>query len=164
MDVLAIDWQSVFSPSTPLAEIVLRGSMVYLFLFIVMRVMRHQAGALNITDLLLVVLIADAAQNALGSDYKSVTEGAILVATIAAWDYLLDWIGFHFPKARRFIRPEPLPLIRDGVMLLHNMRRELITEEELLTQLHEQGVETPAQVRKCWLEGDGRVSVIRKED
>lgn len=160
--MLEIDWQSVFSPSTPIAEIILRGTLVYLFLFVVLRIMRHQAGALNITDLLLVVLIADAAQNAMGSDYKSVTEGAILVATIAAWDYVLDWLGFHFPKTRRFIRPEPLPLIRDGVMLRQNMRQQLITEEELMTQLREQGVDEVSKVIRCWLEGDGRISVIKK--
>lgn len=162
--MLQIDWSSVFTPATPVAEIMLRGTLVYLFLFAVLRLMRHQAGALNITDLLLVVLIADAAQNAMGSDYKSVTEGAILVATVAAWDYALDWLGFHFPKTRRFIRPEPLPLIRDGVMLRHNMRRQLITEEELMTQLHEQGVDQVSEVKRCWLEGDGRISVINKGD
>jgi uncharacterized membrane protein YcaP (DUF421 family) len=162
--MLEIDWISVFAPATPIAEVVLRGTLVYLFLFVVLRVMRHQAGALNITDLLLVVLIADAAQNAMGSAYTSVTEGAILVATIAAWDYALDWLGFHFPKTRRFIRPEPLPLIRDGVMLRRNMRQQLITEEELMTQLREQGVDRVGDVRRCWLEGDGRVSVIRKAE
>jgi uncharacterized membrane protein YcaP (DUF421 family) len=161
--MLDFDWQSVFSPELPLAEIVLRGTLVYLFLFVVLRLMRRQAGAFNITDLLLVVVIADAAQNAMGKDYKSVTEGALLVATMAAWDFVLDWLGFHFPKTRRFIRPEPLPLIQDGVLLRHNMRRALVTEEELMSQLREQGVQSLQQVKKCALEGDGRVSVIKKE-
>lgn len=162
--MLEIDWSSVFSPVLPVAEIVLRGSLVYLFLFVVLRVMRHQAGALNITDLLLVVLIADAAQNAMGKDYSSVTEGAVLVATIAAWDYTLDWMGFHFPKTRRFIHPQPLPLIQNGIIMRRNLRRELITEEELMTQLREQGVDKISEVRRCYLEADGRVSVIKKED
>lgn len=161
--MLELDWHSVFSPELPLAEIVLRGTLVYLFLFIVLRLMRHQAGALNITDLLLVVVIADAAQNAMGKDYRSVTEGALLVATMAAWDFAFDWLGYRFPKARRFFRPEPLPLIRDGVLLLRNMRKALVTEDELMTQLHEQGVQSPQQVKQCLLEGDGHISVIKKE-
>jgi uncharacterized membrane protein YcaP (DUF421 family) len=162
--MLGLDWHSVFSPELPLAEIVLRGTLVYLFLFIVLRLMRHQSGALNITDLLLVVVIADAAQNAMGKDYKSVTEGALLVATMAAWDFALDWMGYHFPKTRRFIRPVPLPLIQDGVLLRRNMRKALVTEDELLSQLREQGVQSPEQVKKCLLEGDGHISVIKKED
>jgi uncharacterized membrane protein YcaP (DUF421 family) len=161
--MLEFDWQSVFIPALPLAEIVLRGTLVYLFLFIVLRVMRREAGALNITDLLLVVVIADAAQNAMGRDYKSVTEGALLVGTMAAWDFALDWVGYHFPKARRFLRPQPLPLIRDGMLLRRNMRRALVTEDELMSALREQGVQSPAQVKKCVLEGDGHISVIKKE-
>jgi uncharacterized membrane protein YcaP (DUF421 family) len=159
-----LDWQTIFSPSTPIAEIVLRGTLVYLFLFVILRVMRHQAGALNITDLLLVVLIADAAQNAMGADYKSITEGVILVATIAAWDYVLDWLGFRFPKLRVLIQPQPLPLIQDGLMLKRNMRQELITEEELLSQLREQGIESVSEVKRCFLEGDGSMSVIKKKN
>jgi uncharacterized membrane protein YcaP (DUF421 family) len=163
MDMLNPDWQSVFIPAISIAEIVLRGTLVYLFLFIVLRVMRRQAGGLNITDLLLVVLIADAAQNAMGSEYKSVTEGVILVATIAAWDYALDWLGYRVPTLRRLIHPESLLLIRHGLMLRENMRRAMLTEQELLAQLREQGVESPGEVKRCALEGDGQLSVVKKK-
>ncbi|MDT5268253.1 MAG: hypothetical protein QOH49_439, partial [Acidobacteriota bacterium] len=95
--LLLIDWKAVFVPTVSLAEIVLRGTLVYLFLFFLMRVMRREAGALGISDLLVVVIIADAAQNAMSSEYKSVTEGAVLVSTIIAWDYALDWLGYRFP-------------------------------------------------------------------
>ncbi len=163
MDMLTPDWQSVFIPAISIAEIVLRGTLVYLFLFVVLRIMRRQAGGLNITDLLLVVLIADAAQNAMGSQYKSVTEGVILVATIAGWDYTLDWLGYRMPKLRRLIHPESLLLIQHGRLLRQNMRHALITEEELLAQLREQGVENPGEVKSCALEGDGQLSVVKKK-
>jgi uncharacterized membrane protein YcaP (DUF421 family) len=158
-----MDWHSILSPSIPIAEMVLRGSVVYLFLFVLLRVMRHQAGALNINDLLLVVLIADAAQNAMGHDYKSITEGIVLVGTIAAWDFALDWLGFRFPRLRSLIHPEPLLLIQNGKMLKRNMRKALVTEDELLSQLREQGVERIAEVKSCALEGDGQMSVIEQK-
>lgn len=158
-----VDWKAAFVPTVSVAEIVLRGSFVYLFLFFVLRVLRREAGAVGIPDLLVVVLVADAAQNAMASEYKSVTEGAILVATIAAWDYVLDWTGYKFPALRRLLRPSALPLVLDGRMLRHNMRRELITEEELRSQLREQGVENIEEVKRCSLEGDGHFSVIKKE-
>src|SRR5215510_9656083 len=110
---LQIDWRSVFFPSVGVAEIFLRGTIVYFFLFFILRLLRREAGAIGISDLLLVVLIADAAQNAMSSDYKSVTDGLILVSSIAFWDYFLDWLGYRFPSVRRFIRPPPLLLHKD---------------------------------------------------
>ena len=160
--LLQIDWNSVFVPTVSLGEVVLRGTFVYLLLFFVLRVLRREAGAVGISDLLVVVLIADAAQNAMSSEYKSITEGAVLVGTIVAWDYSLDWLGFRFPAVQRLLRPAPLPLVRDGRMLRRNMRQEMITAEELMSLLREQGVESVEEVKRCCLEGDGQVSVIRK--
>ena len=114
LSLVQIDWKSVFVPSLSILEIILRGSLIYLFLFIVLRVLRRGAGALGISDLLVVVLIADAAQNAMGSEYKSVTEGVILVLTIVGWDYLLDWLGFRIPALRPILRPRALVLVKDG--------------------------------------------------
>jgi uncharacterized membrane protein YcaP (DUF421 family) len=160
---LQIDWRSIFVPSVRVAEIFLRGTIVYLFLFFILRILRRESGAIGISDLLLIVLIADAAQNAMSSDYKSVTDGIILVSTIAFWDYLLDWIAYRFPSARRLLRPAPLLLIKDGRLQRRNMRREMITEEELMGRLREQGVENVEEVKKCYLEGDGSVSVIKRD-
>jgi uncharacterized membrane protein YcaP (DUF421 family) len=161
--LLHIDWKAAFVPTVSLLEIVLRGTVVYLLLFFVLRVLRREAGALGISDLLVVVLIADAAQNAMSSEYKSVTEGAVLVGTIITWDYTLDWLGYRFPALGRLLRPAPLPLVRDGRALRQNMRRELVSMEELMSQLREQGVEHLSEVKKCYLEGDGHISVIKKE-
>ncbi|MET0625237.1 MAG: YetF domain-containing protein [Pyrinomonadaceae bacterium] len=161
--IFRIDWNEVFVPTVSLAEIVLRGTFVYLMLFFVLRVLRREAGALGISDLLVVVLIADAAQNAMSSDYKSITEGAVLVGTIVAWDFFLDWLGYRFPAVQRLLRPAPLPLVKDGRMIRRNMRKEMITTEELMSQLREQGVESVEEVKVCRLEGDGHISVIKKD-
>jgi uncharacterized membrane protein YcaP (DUF421 family) len=161
--LLQIDWNSVFIPSLSLLEIFLRGTIVYLFLFFLMRILRRQAGAIGIPDLLLVVLIADAAQNAMSSEYKSITEGVVLVATIAFWDYFLDWLGYRFPKLRRLVRSSPLLLIKDGRIQKRNLRHEMITEEELMAEIRQQGLETVGEVAKSYLEGDGHISVIKKE-
>jgi uncharacterized membrane protein YcaP (DUF421 family) len=158
-----IDWQFAFVCSLHIGEIVLRGTIVYLFLFVLLRLLRRGAGAIGISDLLVVVLIADAAQNAMASEYKSITEGLILVTTIVVWDYFLDWLGYRFSPVRRLLRPSPLLLIKDGRILRRNLRREMISEEELLEQLREQGVETVGEVTKSYIEGDGHISVITKD-
>lgn len=99
-----VDWRALFLPSTPLLETFVRGSCVYLGLFILMRfVFRREAGAARISMLLLVVLLADAVQNAMTDDYTSVTDGLLLVATIMAWDYTLDWVASRVPHFCRTI-------------------------------------------------------------
>ncbi len=161
--LLQVDWDAMFRPTVSLLEIFLRGTLVYLFLFFLLRVLRRQAGALKISDLLVIVLIADAAQNAMASEYKSITEGALLVATIVFWDYFLDWLGYRFPAMERLLQPAAVPLIKNGRMLKRNMQQEMITTDELLGQLREQGIERVEDVKQCCIEGDGHISVIKKD-
>ena len=160
----SVDWARVFMPATPILEIVVRGSIMYLALFWLMRsILKRVASSISMADLLMVVVIADAAQNGMADDYRSVGDGIVLVMTIIFWNYTLDWLGYHFPAFQRFVHPPPLPLVKDGNMLRRNMRRELITEGELMSQIHEQGLSDLSQVQAAHMEGDGRISVIAKD-
>jgi uncharacterized membrane protein YcaP (DUF421 family) len=160
---MQIDWNSVFIPSLGIAEIVVRGTLMYLGLFIVLRFMaRRQAGHFGPADLLVIVLIADAAQNGLGKEYQSVTEGLVLVMTIVAWDYIIDWLTYRFPRLRRVLIPSSLTLIKDGRTVEKALRKEMLSMEELASQLRQQQVEDIAEVKLAKLEGDGRLSVIRR--
>ncbi|MGZ8143834.1 MAG: DUF421 domain-containing protein [Methylosarcina sp.] len=158
-----IDWKVFFMPSMNIGEIFLRGTIMYLFLFIVLRLLRREAGAIGISDLLVVVLIADAAQNAMANDYKSITEGIVLVSTLAFWDYFLDWLSYQYPAVQRLLRPPPLLLIKDGRIQRRNLRLEMITEEELMAKVREQGIEQVEEVKQSYIEGDGTISVIKKK-
>ena len=159
-----IDWQTILQPNISLIEIILRGSVMYLALFILLRViLKRQAGTLGMTDLLLITLLADASQNGMAGEYKSLPEGIVLVATIIFWNYALDWLSFKSPRFRRLIEPPPLPLIKDGQLLRRNMRRELISEADLMSQLREQGVSEVSKVKEAYIERDGRISVIERE-
>jgi uncharacterized membrane protein YcaP (DUF421 family) len=155
------DWAQVLLPHTPLLEIVVRGSIVYLALFLILRFgIRRQVGEMGITDLLVVVLIADASQNAMSASYTSVADGLILVAVIAFWAFIIDWLSFHSAAFARFARPRPRTLVYRGRLLLRNMERELISRDELDSMLREQGVDDVSQVREARMESDGRLSVI----
>jgi uncharacterized membrane protein YcaP (DUF421 family) len=57
---------------------------------------RRQTGGLSTPDVLLVILLADAAQNGMADQYRSVTEGVMLVGTIIFWNFAIDWLGFIF--------------------------------------------------------------------
>ncbi|NUT34902.1 MAG: DUF421 domain-containing protein [Hamadaea sp.] len=158
-----MDWRELFVPQVSPLEIIVRGSIMYLALFTLMRVVqKREAGATSVSDLLVVVLIADAAQNGMSGQYVSITNGLLLVLVIVGWSYLLDRAAYHWPWARRLLRPQPLRLVREGRMLKQNMRRELMTAEELRSQLREQGVDDLAEVKEAWMEPDGRLSVIQR--
>lgn len=157
----SVDWHKMFALDTPLLEIFLRGTIIYLALVVLLRViLKRQSGTMSVTDLLLVVLIADAAQNGMANDYHSVPAGILLVATIIGWNFLLDWLGFHFEPIHRLLIPPALPLVEQGRILRRNMKQELVTEEELMTQLRQQGVEDVRQVKVARMESDGRISVV----
>lgn len=146
------------------AEIILRGTAMYWFLFALFRfVMRRDLGSTTVADILLLVLIADAAQNGMAGNYESIADGMLLVATIAAWNYLLDWSSYHIPALRRVLEARPLLLVRDGVMLRANMRRELITVDELKVKLREQGVTRLSEIEAAFMENDGEISLVRKD-
>lgn len=160
-----IDWQEIFVPTHPISEIILRGTLTYIMLFLILRfLLKRQSGVIGIADLLVIVLIADAAQNAMASEYKSITEGGILILTIVFWNYAVDWLGYRFPALQRLTRPAPLLLIKDGKMIYRNMRQEMITTEELDSQLRQQGIDHCSKVRRAYIEGDGSISIIRSDD
>ncbi|MDP3909205.1 MAG: DUF421 domain-containing protein [Gemmatimonadales bacterium] len=160
---LAIDWRAMFVPTQSLLELVLRGSIMYLLILAALRVFRREAGALSIPDLLVVVLVADAAQNALSAEYHSITEGTVLVATIFLWNYALDWLSFRSRAVYRLLHPAPLPLIENGRLQRRNMRQELLTMDDLESQLRQHGIENLADVKLCHIETDGHLSVITYE-
>ena len=159
-----IDWHTLFTPTVSLLELVFRGSVVYLTVLIALRLFRREAGALSTADLLVVVLVADAAQNAMASEYHSITEGFVLVVTIFAWNYILDWLGYRHPWIHRLLHPAPLLLVKDTRIQRHNLRAEMLTVDDLKEQLREQGVEKLAQVKRAYLEADGRLSVLKYDD
>ena len=163
MDLLSGFDKNDFLLSTSVGVIVVRGTIVYLSLIALLRfVLKREAGSLGIADLLVVVLLGDAAQNAMAGECKSVADGLVLIGTIILWAYTLDWLSYRFPSWERILSPPALVLVKDGKMLRRNMRREFVSEDELMSQIRQQGLEDLTEVRKAYIEGDGRISVIKR--
>ena len=159
-----IDWQELLIPSKSVLEIIIRGTMVYLFLFIAMRFLpRRTIGAMGPSDLLVIVLIADAVQHAMANNYESVTEGLILAVTIFGWATLIDWLDHRFPEWH-IAEAKPLRIVANGKLLRKNMERQQITEQEVLAQLRQHGLDSPEKVVSAYLEGDGHMSVITRSE
>lgn len=144
-------------------ELVLRGSAMYWFLFLLFRfVLRRDTGSIAVADILLLVLIADASQNAMAGGYTTLAEGFVLVLTLIGWNWLMDWASFRWPAVRRFVEPPPVVLVRHGRLMRHNMKRELVSVPELMASLREQGIAKLADVKVARMEPDGGISVIKE--
>lgn len=150
----------MFVPTESVLEVIIRGTIMYIGMFALLRVFRRQAGAIGIADLLVIVVIADAAQNGMAGESKSITEALLLIATIVTWDWIFDWLGFRSPFWKRILEPSPLVLIENGKIVKENLAAELLTEEDLLGRLREQGVDDISLVKKCFLESNGEFSVL----
>ena len=161
--VWAVDWHGLVAPTHSLFEMVIRGTVMYFIIFGLMRVvMKRQSGGIGTTDVLVVVLLAEVAGNGFSADYRSMTEGAVLVGTVLFWSYSIEWLAHRFAFLERLLRPQTVLLVEDGRMLRKNMRAELVTQEELMAQMRENGVEDIEEVKRACMEADGTISVITK--
>lgn len=165
MDIYPLDLAGIFSLTVSPLELMLRGSLMYWFLFVVLRfVLRRDVGSLGISDFLFVVILGDAAQSGMIGDATSATDAMVLLATLVFWSYMLDLMSFRFPLAQRFTSAPRLCLVRDGKLMRRNMRRELITDEELHAKIRQEGVEDIAAVKRMYLEADSEMSLIRNDE
>jgi len=107
------DLNGVLSFTVSPLQLMLRGTLIYWFLFVVLRfVLRRDIGTLGLSDFLFVAILGDAAQNAMIGSATSTTDGMVLIATLVFWSYLLDFLSFHFPAVRRFTSAQRICLPR----------------------------------------------------
>ena len=155
-----VNWSQLFVPNGSLIELVIRGSVVYLIALVFMRILRRGSGITR-ADLLFITFIADASQNGMAGNYQSITEAVVLVGTIFGWNWLLDWLSYRSEAVHRLLEPPPILVVHAGKPLFRALRSELLSIEDLMEQLREQGVEDLALVKRCYVEADGKLSVIR---
>ena len=162
MTILGVDLGAVFIPDENLFEIVLRGLLMYFAIIVLLRVLlRGRVGSTSLPDLLVLVLIADAAQNAISADYHSWTAGLVLVGTIVGASSSLDWLARRVPVIDRLVNTERKRLIVNGRIIRKTLDQESMTEDELMAQLHLNGVDDVRAVKAAYLEPNGEVSVIK---
>jgi len=159
-----VQWNKLFILTTSPFELFIRGSIVYLFILVAMRALRREPGTVGIADLLMVVLIADASQNAMAGEYYSILDGLILVLTIVFWNYFMDWLTVRSKTIERFTFPAPVPLFENRTMNQTNMRKQFVTQDQLMSLLREHGIDDLEDVKAVFIEGSGHVSVIPNSD
>jgi len=159
-----MDWSHLFALTLSPLELVLRGTLLYWFLFVVFRfVLRRDAGSMGVTDFLFVVLIGDAAQNGMIGEGTSSADSMLLIATLVGWNLLLNALAFRSPAFERFAMGRRQCLFKNGRLQRRQMRREFITAEELKEKIHQEGLKDFDGVELIYLEASGEVTVIPKQ-
>lgn len=155
------DLAELFAFEAGIVEMVIRGTAIYWTILVLLRVAgRREIGSLGTADILILVLVADAAGDALTGGSPSVSDGMAVVATIIVWSVLLDRLAYYSPLVHRLLEPDRICLIRDGRIQRAGLRSEQISRGELMEQLRLKGVESIDDVKRAYLEANGQFSVI----
>ena len=163
MSFMPDDWPGIFQPETALLELMARGSALYFGILILMRLMpRRTGGQLATMDLIFVVLIAGAGTHALNV-YTSVADAIFVIATLMGWNYVINALSYRVRFIERLVSAPPLQIVRDGQLLRRNMRSEWVTEEELMSHLRELDIDDIKDVKAAYVEGEGKVTAVRRE-
>lgn len=163
MEWLPDNWDEVWTLETPVLELVARGALIYLGIMVLLRVMpRRTGGELTTTDLIVILLVAESATHAFAV-YSSVGDALLLIATLLTLDYVINALSYRFPAFERLMSSPPLPLVKDGKLQRRNMRREFVTEEELMGHLRMKGIDDLSRVAKAYVESEGEITVVTRD-
>ena len=148
--------QSMFHMPVPILEKILRPMIVYLALIAFLRMFgKRELAQLNPFDLVVLLSLSNTVQNAMIGDDNSVSGGILGAFSLLVINWVLTRVLFHVPKLNETLQGSSTTLITDGVVDYTALRAETLTEDELLSVLHKQGVDTFEEVRRCVLEPNG---------
>ena len=156
---------SIFSLAVPFWDIILRTVLVYAALLIGLRLAgKREIGQMTVFDLIVLLLIANAVQNAMVGPDSSLTGGILAAAVLLVLNAVLSWLLQQSPRLRKLVEGSPTLLILHGQLLNDKMRREGIDIETLETALREHGISDRKDVEMAVLEIDGTISVVPAGD
>jgi uncharacterized membrane protein YcaP (DUF421 family) len=154
----------VFVPSVPIWEIFVRTVIVYVAVLLLLRTAgKRELGQMSVADLVVILVIANAVQNAMNGGDNSLTGGLVAAATLVAMNLVLGRIGRRVPYFGHFFRDEPTLLMQDGKPLEKNMEHEHVDREDIEMAAREHGIASLADVSEAILEPDGSISIIPNE-
>ena len=150
--------------TTPWYEILLRTFVVYVTVLILLRAAgKRELGQMTPFDLVVILVIANAVQNAMTGGDNSLTGGILAASTLTIVNIAVGRWGYLIPFFRRLVASEPRVLLRDGTPLVEAMASERVDLEELEMAAREHGIDDLKDVTAAVLEEDGSISIIPKE-
>ena len=149
----------------PWWEFIVRGIIVYVFLLVLIRISgKRQVGQLAPFDLVLLLVLSNAVQNAMNGGDNSVLGGLISAMTLVGLNYTIGYATYRSKKLEAFIEGRPLLIVHDGKLFEDVMASAQLTHHELNSALRQAGCLSIANVRTAILENNGSISVVKRDD
>lgn len=149
----------------PILNVVVRSLCVYLFMVIGIRLFgKNQLSQLNAGDIVLLLLISNAVQNAMVGSDTSLQGGLIAALVLFVANFLLKRLMFSNRSFETFMEDDPVVLIKDGIVDQIALNRVKITESELEEAIREHGIDQIKKVKLSVLEVDGNISVVSEDE
>ncbi len=145
-------------------NIILRSLAVYVFIILAIRLFgKKELSQLSITNLVLILLISNAVQNAMVGPDSSLSGGLVAALTLFLLNYLIKIVSFKSKLFSKVLEGEPVMLVYKGFIKHKNLQNQKITVEEIEAVAREHGVKNIKDAELIMLEIDGSISVISKE-
>lgn len=146
-------------------QMVIRATVMFLFLWLVMRVMgRKELAEMSAFDLVLLIVMGDLIQQGVTQQDNSITGAVTAVSTFVLWILAMSYTSFKNKKARNVLEGQPVIVVREGKPLPKMLRYERLTLDEVKDAAREQGIGDLRQVSIGVLETDGSFSFVRYDD
>lgn len=146
-------------------DIVLRATAMFAFLYVLIRLLgKRELGQMTPFELVLLIVMGDLIQQGVTHNDFSLTGGLLAICTFAFWALVLSWTTYLFPKAKDLLEGAPRVIVRDGKLIVENMRRDRLTRDEILSEMRLAGIGRLSDVAWAILEPQGKISFIAKDD
>jgi uncharacterized membrane protein YcaP (DUF421 family) len=157
-------WKDMFVLGLPLLEKILRPVIVYIFLIVGLRLSgKRELAQLNPFDLVVLLTLSNTVQNAIIGDDNSVSGGIIGATSLLLTNYLVVRFLYDHRKLDQLVEGKADVLIEDGKVRVHNLKKELITMEQLAAAARKQGFDSLSEVHQCVLEPGGTLTFVAKK-
>lgn len=156
--------ESLFQLSAPWWVFVLRATLVYVLVMLLVRLSGKRAvGQFTPFDLVLLILIGNAVQNGINGGDNSLTGAAIMATTLIVLNYGVAFVTSRSRKVEKIVEGEPVVLARHGKVFEHVLRRELVSDSDFREALRMNNIDDIADVQLALLETNGHISVVARQ-
>ena len=137
---------------------------VYIFIIIALRLFgKKELAQLSVVDLVFILLISNAVQNAMVGPDTTLLGGLAAASTLFLVNYIMKFLQYRFPKFGRMVEGNAIILIYEGKMLEEQMGKAKISRDELMEAVREHGVESVKEVDLAVMEVDGNISILSEK-
>lgn len=153
----------MFELQMPWYELIFRSTILYGFILLILRLTNREGGQISAIDQVVLFTIGDLIASAAVKNDDSLSAALIAMTTFVAMSYIVNFLTFKSKKLERVVEGGPCLLVHNGEILWRNMRKEMITKEELMSAIRQSGGLSIANIHVAMVEANGTISVINKK-